>query len=269
MPTPQLLSPAGLPALSDVFIENGQEDGNEDTPLQHAGPSSSSILRNVSGAAAHAPSYLSIDAAHGGLPAHLSKRRGGASRAPLKRTASTSSVNEHVMDMLNPYKQKEEIARLNNNVKRRRGGSPGGASSSSSTIDGNNELSEDDDETEVNRHDSDPFSNTMPVSGPPSMLLDSGGSGDAPGAIVDGLSSSSPTSRASAIRNHTRFASRGTTSARASNGHNRSNGDEDMDMDDADNNPFLTTTTSRQPPKAPSKKEKTGASHKDKISYVL
>lgn len=83
----------------------------------------------------------------------------------------------------------------------------------------------------------DPFTVTPPVSAP-SMMLDPAGP------------SSSPTL---ALRKQRRPASTATLAQ-----------DSDDDMDDADNNPFLSASTA--PPKAP---KKSAIDHKKKISYVL
>lgn len=217
---PQLLSPAGLPAL-DVFGASSSSPVAEDDA-----PSSSRRYLDVS------------------LPGAGPSPASG--RPALKRTASTQSVNEHIMDMLNPHKQAEEIARMNGHSRKGRSSSV----LSSDSDDGIGtiedwEIEEDSpvalDSSSSKRRaieDDDPFTVTPPASGT-SMMLDSAGP------------SSSPTL---AVQRKRRPAH--PPAARAQ--------DSDDDMDDADNNPFLNTSS--DPPKA---SKKSMADHKKKISYVL
>lgn len=145
------------------------------------------------------------------------------------------------MDMLNPHKQAEEIARMNGNARKGRSSSV----LSSDSDDGIGTL----EDWEIEQDDSpvagqkrayreeekDPFTVTPPVSGS-SMSLDSSGPSSSPTVAVQ---------------------KRRRSSARAL--------DSDDDMDDAGNNPFLSTSN---PPKAPSKSQ-SKVDHKKKISYVL
>lgn len=230
---PQLLSPAGLPGL-DVY--GASDDSSPIMEHHNAGPSSSTLQ------------YLDVS-----LPgAGRSHARHPSSRqppAPLKRTASTASVNEHIMDMLNPHKQAEEIARMNGS-KARKGRSSSVLSSDSEDGIGTLEdweIEQDDSPVAGQKRrrvveEKDPFTVSPPVSGS-SMTLD-GGEGP----------SSSPT-----VAVQKRRRSGGLSRAAAQDSS-------DDDMDDADNNPFLDRPSN--PPKAPSKNG-SKVDHKKKISYVL
>lgn len=212
---PQLLSPAGLPACDGFSAGSSSPIGEED-----AHPASSRQF---------------LDASMPGA--------GPSGRAPLKRTASTASVNAHVMDMLNPNKQAEEIARLNGHSRQGRSSSVLSSDSDDGIgtiedweIEQDSPAADGSTSTHCRVEEKDPFTVTPHAYGS-AMMLESAGP------------SSSPTL---ALKRQRRPAA-----ARASDSGTD-------DMDDADNNPFLSTSSgsSKTPRKAT-------ADHKKKISYVF
>lgn len=241
---PQLLSPAGLPGLS--VYEAASDDSSP--IMEHHHQSHNGVNHYLDASLPGAGGRNNSIGAR-----HPSSNRPAA--PPLKRTASTASVNEHIMDMLNPHKQAEEIARMNGS-KSRKGRSSSVLSSDSEDGIGTLEDWEiEQDESPVagqkrrrpahEVEDKDPFTASPPVSGS-SMTLES-----------DAGPSSSPTVAVQKRRKSGEgLYSRGLAGSL----------DSDDDMDDADNNPFLDGPSTA--PKAPSQSG-SKVDHKKKISYVL